>query len=57
MDKHWVKCECGGGADVVVPEGSSNGMAECACGKMLFWTPGLSFGVTDSVSTNDVFGG
>lgn len=62
MIKHFVTCECGGGAHVVVAFGETTGVTECACGRVLLWSgpaeaAPLSFAIQDSASAGDSFGG
>lgn len=62
MAKHYVNCECGGGADVVLACGDTTAVTECACGRMLFWAgpaeaEPLSFAISDTASAGDHFGG
>ena len=34
----WLNCSCGGGASVHVEADQKEAIAECACGKTLFWS-------------------
>ena len=60
--KHHIRCECGGGADVVVAFGDTTAVTECACGRVLFWSgpaeaAPLAFNISDSAAAGDHFGG
>ena len=68
MRKIFVKCSCGGGAEVVVDPEATNAITECACTKVLLWSgeaenstwdhnpPTLGISVGDGARAIDKFG-
>lgn len=51
-----LTCTCGGTTSVVVSDGDLTAVAECACGKVLFWSAApttLNLAVLDSVDLDE----